>query len=131
VLAVPDAPSPMSRALLAYDGSPKANEALFVATYLAGSWQLPLWVIVVAESGLDAAKVVTHAREYIGQRAVAATFLEAEGPAAEAILDAAEAHDCDLLLMGGYGQGLVAEVVLGSTVDQVLRASRWPLLICR
>ena len=34
-------------------------------------------------------------------------------------------------MMGGYGYGPVAEVVLGSAVDGVLRASRQPVLICR
>lgn len=35
VLTVPRAASEMRRALLAYDGSPKAKEALFGATYLS------------------------------------------------------------------------------------------------
>ena len=38
---------------------------------------------------------------------------------------------CDLILMGGYGHGPAVELVLGSAVDQVLRESRWPALICR
>jgi len=33
--------------------------------------------------------------------------------------------------MGGYGLSPVLEVVLGSGVDQVLRTSRQPMLICR
>jgi nucleotide-binding universal stress UspA family protein len=33
--------------------------------------------------------------------------------------------------MGGYGFRPLLEVVLGSTVDQVLRWRRWPVLICR
>jgi nucleotide-binding universal stress UspA family protein len=33
--------------------------------------------------------------------------------------------------MGGYGLSPVLEVVLGSAVDQVLRTSRQPMLICR
>jgi nucleotide-binding universal stress UspA family protein len=33
--------------------------------------------------------------------------------------------------MGGYGHSPVMEVVLGSAVDQVLRESRQPTLICR
>ena len=55
VLAVPtlidssvpfnDENSRFSRALLAYDGSPKSQEALFVATYLAGRWRIPLVVV--------------------------------------------------------------------------------------
>ena len=42
--AVPDQSHRFKRALLAYDGSPKAREALFVATYLAGRWSMPLVV---------------------------------------------------------------------------------------
>jgi nucleotide-binding universal stress UspA family protein len=48
-----------------------------------------------------------------------------------AILTAAQDHDCDLILMGGYGHSPVVEVVLGSAVDEVLRSSRQPVLICR
>jgi nucleotide-binding universal stress UspA family protein len=33
--------------------------------------------------------------------------------------------------MGGYGRRPELEVVLGSAVDQVLRESRSPVLICR
>jgi len=33
--------------------------------------------------------------------------------------------------MGGYGFSPVLEVVIGSSVDQVLRESRQPVLICR
>jgi nucleotide-binding universal stress UspA family protein len=34
-------------------------------------------------------------------------------------------------LMGGYGHSPVLEVVLGSVVDTVLRASQQPVLVCR
>jgi nucleotide-binding universal stress UspA family protein len=43
----------------------------------------------------------------------------------------AEEHECDLIIMGGYGFSPVMEIVLGSAVDEVLRASRRPVLICR
>jgi nucleotide-binding universal stress UspA family protein len=56
---------------------------------------------------------------------------EVTGPVAEVILSTAGAHDSDLILMGGYGYSPVVEVVLGSAVDEVLRASRQPVLICR
>jgi nucleotide-binding universal stress UspA family protein len=36
-----------------------------------------------------------------------------------------------VLLMGGYGFAPVFEVVLGSVVDEVLRESQKPVLICR
>jgi nucleotide-binding universal stress UspA family protein len=43
----------------------------------------------------------------------------------------AEEHDCDLIVTGGYGRTPVAKAILGSTVDELLRASKWPLLVCR
>jgi hypothetical protein len=41
----------LDNVLLAYDGSPRADEALFLATYLADRWGTILTVITVAEKG--------------------------------------------------------------------------------
>jgi nucleotide-binding universal stress UspA family protein len=131
VLAVPNAATPLARALLAYDGSPKAQEALYVATYLSGRWGVPLVVVTVREDDLAASETLARARQYLASRGVEATFLEERGPAAGAIAITAEERDCDLIVMGGYGSSPVLEVVLGSTVDEVLRTIRRPMLICR
>ena len=131
VLAVPTTFSPLSRALLAYDSSPKAEEALFIATYLAGRWQISLVVISVSENGLLASNALAHAQEYLETHDVQAAYMQEQGPITEAILNTVEAQACNLILMGGYGRSPVVEVVLGSTVDQVLRESRQPMLICR
>jgi nucleotide-binding universal stress UspA family protein len=131
VLAVPGVCSPLSRALLAYDGSPKAEEALFVATYLAGRWEIPLVVVSVPEKSHAAEEAVARVQDYLAACEVQATFVRQRGPAAEAILGTARDHGCDLILMGGYAHSPVVEVVLGSVVDRVLRKSQWPVLICR
>jgi nucleotide-binding universal stress UspA family protein len=131
VLAVPDAPFPLERALLAYDGSPKAEEALFVATYMAGQWGIPLVVVTVVETGRTTAEALARAQEYLETHGVEAAFVKESGAVAEAILRTAEEQASDLIIMGGYGFSPVLEVVLGSAVDQVLRESRRPMLICR
>jgi nucleotide-binding universal stress UspA family protein len=131
VLAVPGVFSPLNRPLLAYDGSPKSKEALYVAAYLAARGQVPLTVVTVVEGGEVTPDALTEAAEYLEQHGVQATLVSEYGPVDEVILQTAEAHDSDLILMGGYGHGPVAEVVLGSAVDGVLRASRQPVLICR
>jgi nucleotide-binding universal stress UspA family protein len=131
VLAVPQAPSRLSRALLAYDGSPKAEEALFVSTYLAGQWDIPLVVVAVLEKERAAAQTLTRAQKYLEEHGVQATFVEQRGPVGEAILETVSAHGCNLIVMGGYGFSPVLEIVLGSAVDQVLRESQQPVLICR
>jgi nucleotide-binding universal stress UspA family protein len=131
VLAVPGAFSPLIRPLLAYDGSPKSKEALYVATYLAARGQVPLVIVTVVEGGEVTPDTLAKAEEYVAQHGVQATLVREYGPVAEVILQTAEAHDSDLILMGGYGHGPVVEVVLGSAVDEVLRCSRQPMLICR
>jgi nucleotide-binding universal stress UspA family protein len=131
VLAVPQTVSPLNRALLAFDGSPKAEEALFVATYLASRWQTALTVVGTLENSHVTQEATARAQTYLESHGVQATYVRESGPAAEAILRAAQEHESDLILMGGYGHSAVVEIVLGSTVDQVLRESARPTLICR
>lgn len=135
VLVVPDEPSSLEHALLAYDGTPKAREALFVATYLAGRWRVPLTVVAVTEGDRDAGTAVEDAHTYLENHRVQATWVAeqrwGDESVADAILRRAAADNCDLILMGGYGMGPVVEAVIGSTVDRILRKSTRPILICR
>jgi nucleotide-binding universal stress UspA family protein len=131
VLAVPGTVSPLHRALLAFDGSAKAEEALFIATYMAGRWCIPLTVITVKESNGATSQALAHAKEYLSEHRVEATFVEENGEVAEAILKTAQTQQSDLIIMGGYGHSPVVEVMLGSTVDEVVRSSHQPVLICR
>ncbi len=131
ILAVPGPETPLSNILLAYDGSPKAKEALFVATYFAEQWKSALTVLTVMESEAGAA-AVNHARQYLEMHELSANFVEREKmPPAEAVLDVAKAIHSDLIVMGGYSKSPVVEIVVGSAVDQVLRESEAPILICR
>ncbi len=131
VLAVPKASPNLDRVLLAYDGSPKADEALFVATYLSCRWGITLVVLTVIETGRTTSETLLRAQRYLETHGVEATFVKEGGSVAEAILKTAEEHESDLIIMGGYGLSPVLEVALGSAVDQVLRTSRQPMLICR
>jgi nucleotide-binding universal stress UspA family protein len=72
-----------------------------------------------------------EAGNYLENHGVRATLVQKDGPVAQAILETAGEYDNDLILMGGYGYRLVREVVLGSAVDAVLRASQQPVLICQ
>jgi nucleotide-binding universal stress UspA family protein len=46
-------------------------------------------------------------------------------------LQTADEQECDWIIMGSYGPNPPVEIVKGSTVDDVLRASKRPVLICR
>ena len=117
--------------MLAYDGSAKAKEALFVAAYLAAQWQIPLVVVSVDEEQHFTDTALQRAESYLQTQQIEATYVSTSGATAKAILTTAEEFCSNLIIMGGYGRSPVLEVVLGSTVDEVLRTSKWPVLICR
>jgi nucleotide-binding universal stress UspA family protein len=131
VLAAPQVVSQLNRALLAYDGSAKSQEALFVATYLAGRWGIALTVLTVVENGLMTEQVSRQAREYLEKHGVEAEYQIKKGPPQNAILETAQSQECDFLIIGSYGYSPVLELFLGSTVDHLLRESPIPMLICR
>lgn len=130
LLTVPHVSYTLNRALLAYDGSPKADGALFVATYLAARWALTLTVITVKDKSNAAHQALTRAQTYLEAHGINARLIEQSGSVGRAIVDAAEESKSKLILMGGYGRGPHLQAVLGSTVDGVLRRSRLPVLIC-
>jgi nucleotide-binding universal stress UspA family protein len=131
ILAVAGPATGLDRALLAYDGSPKGKEALFVAAYLGARWPLPLTVLTVEGADLDAEDMLEEADEYLLTRGVHADKLLRGGKVSEAILQAAESSGSQLLILGGYGSHPMVEAVLGSQVDATLRESCLPVLICR
>jgi len=130
ILAIPDKSSPLSQALLAYDGSPKAKEALYAATYLSGRWQLPLLVLTVVE---DSHKndLQAEAGAYLERHQVEARFVQKDGPVAGALFQTCQDYGVDFIIMGGYSRSSLKDLVLGASVDQVLRESKQPILICR
>ena len=123
--------SAMDNALLAYDGSPKADEALFVATYLALRWQIRLAVVTV-HTDLTSPAALERARLYlVGHHLSNVEFILRDQPITEAILDTSETLSSNLLIMGGFGIRPVRQLKLGSTVPEALYAASQPILICR
>lgn len=131
ILAVPREASPMERGLLAYDGSRKADEALYLATYLAARWGISLVTASVGEGGRVTEQTLRRAQEYVERYGVHPTVRMKAGEVGEALLKTAQEEACDFFIMGGYGFGPILEVVLGSAVDRILREATQPVLICR
>ena len=53
------------------------------------------------------------------------------GNPVEQILKHAEERSCDLIVMGTYGLGTLADAMLGSTARRVIRRSKTPVLVVR
>ena len=52
-----------------------------------------------------------------------------EGEPAEAILGAAAAQGCDLIVVGAYGHARIREMFIGSTTNQLISESDIPVLL--
>jgi nucleotide-binding universal stress UspA family protein len=134
ILAVPTGvQSSMDRALLAYDGSAKAQEALFVAAYSAQRWGVQLAVVTVLKDSSHE-RVLEEAQAYLENQGITAVYHQRPRPesgTSQAILQVAAEADSNLLLVGGYQASPVMQVVLGSTLDRLLREFSQPMLICR
>ncbi len=131
MLVVPEFIPGMDKLLLAYDGSPRADEALFVAAYLAGKWDLPLTVLIVLDGETFPKKAAARARWYLNSHKIIGDVHFQFGDIANLILHTADEGKFDLIIMGGYSYPPMLEAFIGSSVNQVLRSANCPVLICR
>ncbi|MCJ7732939.1 MAG: universal stress protein, partial [Anaerolineales bacterium] len=123
-------PSPMTHALLAFDGSPKAIEAMYLAVYLVEKWGIKLTVATALEDSTSEFNPLDLAREYLDSREIQATLISDTGLPSDVIITAMKNEGCDFIIVGGYGHQPVIEVFLGSTLNGLLRKSEKPILIC-
>jgi nucleotide-binding universal stress UspA family protein len=128
ILSVSGKVSLMDNAMLAFDGSAKSREALFVATYLAEKWQTRLKVLTIGAN--DSHTVQDYARSYLELHEVQADYIVKSG-SHDIFLKTIQEHQINLILIGGYSGTALKEVVAGSAVNFLLRKADCSLLICR
>jgi nucleotide-binding universal stress UspA family protein len=138
------------RLLVAFDGSPHAQQALTEAIDLAQTNSGTLTVMSVtpepsvwAMSGYDVPINVDRVskeleREYQSLLDGAVESVPADlpvkkvlkrGPAGPRIVDEANAGNHDLVVMGSRGRGELRSLLLGSVSHRVLEASHVPVLV--
>jgi hypothetical protein len=122
---VPDQPSSLDSLLLLYDGSKKAETALFIAAYCAEQWQSRLVVIVPfgARRGRHSAR--DYLDEYLEIHEVTPVVLEFPALNAEVALRTAVEHDCQFIVWGEIARKNCPPLLKGIL-------SHWtrPVLIC-
>jgi nucleotide-binding universal stress UspA family protein len=131
VLGVPGNATHFQRALLAYDGSDRAREALFVATYLAEIWKTKLIVFTALEGTKVKVDAQDYVRRYLDIHEIQADYLLGEQGAMDQLKSTVEERDVDLVLMGSHGGSRLKQVFVGSALDTMLRESKTPIFICR
>ena len=130
VLAVRNA-SALQRPMLAYDGSPKAREALYLSAYLIERWGIDLLVVSVDEGKGEPKEHCDAAKAYLEERGLTASYHCGLGKAADVLLSTARDDRRDSIIIGGYAYNPFLGVLLGSTVDTILREFKQPVLVTR
>jgi len=131
VLATPHTVTPLNRIMLAYVNSPTSREAMFLSTYFAIRWGATLGVVSVCVSPEIAHKLQVPVRAYLKKMELSASYFQPTGYVSEGILKTAMEFEADLLVIGGFNRPPMVEVVLDMTLDQLLRATTIPILICQ
>jgi nucleotide-binding universal stress UspA family protein len=142
---------PFRKILVAYDGSNHSEKALNQAISLAKTepyasltvihvYQLPNYIIgealvalptnMVNEFFERAKKVVKKAEEKIKDLPRASVVFK-EGNAARTILEYAEEHHCDLIVIGSRGLGAIQEFFLGSVSHNVVQNAKTAVLVVK
>lgn len=134
--------------LLATDLSARSDRALDRAVMLAKKWKSRLTVLHVREdvpTPLDSADPLPSWRcppdpvnaikrdisADLGEIAEMTTILVLEGDAVETIARVADTSGSELIVIGVARSGLLGDLLLGRTVDRLLRRSRQPLLVVK
>jgi len=130
LLAIPGEASSMDHALLAYDGGPRAKEALFVSTYLAERWETHLTVFSALEGSRFTVEIQDYVHSYLELHEIDADYITVKGPVSE-ISDVIRDSGINLVLLGGYSRSALMGMVAGSTLDYMLRELPTPILVCR
>jgi len=132
-LVTPQEFKPISRLLVAYDGSATGNNILqFLAAYPVFT-DLEIHLLTVAKTGkLETATQTQHQGQLylqtVGYEPVCSVL---EGDPETVITNYISQADISFLLMGAYGHSRIRHLVIGSTTAQLLRSTKIPVLLFR
>jgi nucleotide-binding universal stress UspA family protein len=132
-LITPQKFNPITKLLLAYDGS---NTCLKIIQFLENSGlikDLELDIITVGKNREDQTAIsrLETAKKLVEKTSFSANFSLLEGEPEKAIAQYESENDISLLLMGAYGHNRIRQLVIGSTTAQLLRSSNIPILVFR
>jgi nucleotide-binding universal stress UspA family protein len=138
----------MKRVLVGVDGSEASDQAARLAAEIALrfgarltlAYSVPRLLLPPDAYGLTlaeveqehqafAAKLLARAASHLAETGVEVDTAVLDGPAAEALAEAAQAADVGLVVVGSRGRGAVARTLLGSVSDRLVHISPRPVLV--
>jgi nucleotide-binding universal stress UspA family protein len=134
--------------IIALDGSEGSLRALKYAQNLAEKYGSKLILLhayprtsdlhasgghdrLLAERKSHAQKIIVTARKMLAGSSCQVEEDLLEGPAADAILSAAQSQNADLIVMGNRGMGAIKGMLFGSVATKITHHADCPVLVVR
>lgn len=123
--------------LLGYDGSEDSEKAADLAISLAQRYDAAIVVchafghMPPTTKPSEVRRLVNPVVERLAKLGIASDVSIPDALPAQGILDTAEVHHVDLIVIGVRGRGTFANLLLGSTAERVLRYAKVPVLVAR
>lgn len=131
VLAVSEKAAPLTRMLVAYDGSEYAGKALNIGGEIASMMQIPVTILSIGDEKEKTMRILSDAERLIKPYNIDFKIISEKGDPVNAILSRYTEGHYDILAMGAYGHSKIRELILGSATVQIMRKVECPILICR
>lgn len=117
--------------LVAFDGSPTARkcvERIASSPLLKG---LAVHLVYVGNPNSEMQNQLSWAKEQLESQGFNITLNTLDGEVDKAIINYAEQHQIDLIVVGAYGHSKIRQFFIGSTTNKLITSSTKPLLLLR
>lgn len=122
---------PISKVLVAYDGSASARIAIERMSNSAVFTDLEVCVLSVAQDSRRAQTVADEAVSKLNAVNIASTARIASGEPEDVLSKLIAEEGFDLLVMGAYGHGRIRNLIIGSTTTAMIQSVKIPVLLYR
>jgi nucleotide-binding universal stress UspA family protein len=123
--------------LVGYDGSDGAERAVALTVELAQKYEATVVVchafgaMPMTSKPSEVRRLINPVVERLTKLGIGTIIAIPDSMPAEGILDSAEQHKVDLIILGSRGRGTFANLPLGSTAERVIRYAKVSVLIAR
>lgn len=122
---------PISKVLVAYDGSASAKIAIDRMSGSAVFADLDVTVLCIAQDENSAKGKADEAVEKLQHANITAVARTAAGEPGDVLNDLVKAEGFDLLVMGAYGHSRIRQLIIGSTTTTMIQTANIPVLLYR
>ncbi|MCG6113262.1 MAG: universal stress protein [Paracoccus sp.] len=122
---------PVTKVLVAYDGSPSAMKAIERMSKSAVFEGLEITLLYVDNGSGPIGARMDDAVLALGSAGLSATARTVQGEPEEALQDIVASEGFGLLVMGAYGHSRIRSLIIGSTTTAMVQAVKIPVLLYR